>query len=151
MKRNCAFTLVEILVVTTIISLLSIGGIVSYTQLGKQSRDSRRKADIEQIRSALESYRSDDSSSSYPADLDALIPNYLKSIPTDPKTANLYITYTPTCPTSICTTYILQGSLETGGTYQADPYGGNLVTTAPSTTIGMITRGIEPSSPLEME
>lgn len=52
-----AFTLVEILVVVTIISLLASIAAVSYSRFVKQSRDARRKTDIEQIRAAIELYR----------------------------------------------------------------------------------------------
>lgn len=52
-----AFTLVEILVVVTIISLLASIAAVSYSRFVKQSRDARRKTDIEQIRASLELYR----------------------------------------------------------------------------------------------
>lgn len=55
--RN-SFTFIEILVVVTIIGLLTAAGSVSYSQFVKQSRDAKRKADIEQIRAAVEMYRS---------------------------------------------------------------------------------------------
>ncbi len=53
-----SFTLVEILIVTTIIGILIGVGAVSYSVLTKNSRDARRKADLEQIRAALELYKS---------------------------------------------------------------------------------------------
>ena len=52
-----SFSLVEILVVVTIISLLASIAAVSYSRFVKQSRDTRRKTDIEQIRAAIEFYR----------------------------------------------------------------------------------------------
>ncbi|HLL60097.1 MAG TPA: type II secretion system protein GspG [Candidatus Nitrosocosmicus sp.] len=61
------FTLVEVLVVSTIIGLLAAGGFVSYSAINKQSRDARRKADIEQIRAAVEMYRSNNGT--YPTSL----------------------------------------------------------------------------------
>lgn len=60
-----AFTLIEILVVTTIIGLLAGVVAVSYTSVTRSSRDARRKSDLEQIRSALEQYRSNNGT--YPA------------------------------------------------------------------------------------
>ncbi len=56
MKKS--FTLIELLVVITIIGILTAVAAVSYSTLTKSSRDTRRKADIEQIRAALEMYRS---------------------------------------------------------------------------------------------
>ncbi|PIY72258.1 hypothetical protein COY87_01955 [Candidatus Roizmanbacteria bacterium CG_4_10_14_0_8_um_filter_33_9] len=96
-----SFTLVEILVVTTIIGFLAVAGIVSYTQFLKQSRDARRKADVELIRSALEMYKS--SNDLYPTSpvsppglpfgaalVDASGNTYMSKIPTDPKQSELY-------------------------------------------------------------
>ena len=61
MKKSLkGFTLIEILVVATIIGLLASGAIVSYQQLLKQSRDAKRKTDLEQVRAALEMYRSNE-------------------------------------------------------------------------------------------
>lgn len=52
------FTLIEILVVITIIGLMATVSTITYISLTKSSRDTRRKADLEQIRAALEQYRS---------------------------------------------------------------------------------------------
>ncbi len=59
------FTLIEILVVMTIISLLASVAAVSYTSVTRSSRDARRQSDLEQVRSALEQYRSNNGM--YPA------------------------------------------------------------------------------------
>ncbi|MFH0979716.1 MAG: prepilin-type N-terminal cleavage/methylation domain-containing protein, partial [Candidatus Roizmanbacteria bacterium] len=56
MKKS--FTLIEVLVVVGIIGLLTSIAVASYSRMGQQSRDARRKTDLEQIRSALEMYRS---------------------------------------------------------------------------------------------
>lgn len=88
MKIKKAFTLIEILVVVTIIGLITSIAVVSYTSINKNSRDARRKADLEQIRAALEMYRSNNNS--YPDALDTLttLPVYIQSVPTDPKSAS---------------------------------------------------------------
>lgn len=85
MKIKKAFTLIEILVVVTIIGLITSIAVVSYTSINKNSRDARRKADLEQIRAALEMYRSNNNT--YPTALDILItpPVYIQSVPKDPK------------------------------------------------------------------
>jgi len=53
------FTLVELLVVIAIISILIALSLVGIQGARKSSRDSRRKADLESIRSALELYKAD--------------------------------------------------------------------------------------------
>lgn len=87
------FTLIEILVVSTIIALLTSIGVVSYNQINKESRNNRRKIDIEQIRSALEMYRSNNDQ--YPDNLNLLTGPvvYLSSIPTDPKAPTYVYSY----------------------------------------------------------
>lgn len=89
-KIKIGFTLIEILVVATIISLLLSGGFASYSQLTKQARDNRRKIDLEQIRSAIEMYRSQNNV--YPTvapgdcqNLQPVLTPYIGKIPDDPK------------------------------------------------------------------
>ncbi len=67
MKRNKGFTLIELMVVIVIICILA--GLTLSGSFGarKVARDGRRKADLEQIRSALEMYRSD--CKEYPASI----------------------------------------------------------------------------------
>lgn len=100
MKKG--FTLMEILISIAIIAVLTALGIVSYVSINKNARDARRRGDIEQIRSALELYRSD--YGTYPAvggsawiDADSLntgnpatglVNTYLPAIPSDPQSTN---------------------------------------------------------------
>lgn len=59
MKNIKGFTFVELLVVITIIAVLMAIAAVSYSSTTKKSRDAKRVADMEQIRSALEICRSE--------------------------------------------------------------------------------------------
>lgn len=111
-----SFTLIEILVVATIIGLLATGAAVSYSSLSKNSRDAKRKADLEQIKAALEMYRSNNNQYSpytgnctnYTA-LTTGSPKYIGSMPTDPKSNYFYY-----CNIST-NDYTLGAYLETGG------------------------------------
>lgn len=114
-KRNKGFTLMELLITIGIIVLLMGVGVVSYTQTNKKARDSKRKADIESIRSALELYRTDEGQ--YPAltvdgsncitstNITSGAVTYLAKLPTDPTTscykyllgASPFNTYQITC------------------------------------------------------
>jgi len=97
MKKG--FTLMELLIVMSIIAIITAIGLVSYAPINRRSRDAKRKSDLEQVRSALEMYRSDNgyyptsSAASFsplttldPGDGNGpLVSTYLPSIPMDPK------------------------------------------------------------------
>lgn len=57
MKKG--FTMIELLVVISIIGLLAAILLVAYQGARKTARDGKRKADVEMIRSALEMYKAD--------------------------------------------------------------------------------------------
>ncbi len=59
LKRRQGFTVIELLVVIALVAMLSIAGRAAYTNTRRSSRDARRKTDLEQIRTGLELYRSD--------------------------------------------------------------------------------------------
>jgi len=99
LKRS-GFTLIEVLIVATIISLLASVGITSYSSFNQSSRDARRKADLEQVRGALELYRSNNSAYPTPggtyglpfgtAGLSDATNTYMSKIPQDPKSSYSY-------------------------------------------------------------
>lgn len=55
-KGEVGFTLVELLITTTIIALLSTTGLASYSYVRMKARDTKRVSDINAIRSAIEVY-----------------------------------------------------------------------------------------------
>jgi general secretion pathway protein G len=88
------FSLVELLVVISIIAILVSVGSISYARSLKLSRDAKRKTDLEQIRQALETYRAENGIYPATASLTAeLVPDYINSIPEDPKEDGLVYTY----------------------------------------------------------
>lgn len=117
MKKGKGFTLIEILVVVTIIGLLTLTAVVTYTAFLKQSRDAKRKADLSQVSAALEMYRSN--SDTYPVgSVWATTLNilktpvvYIQSLPSDPKSAIYSYYYTGSL-----SDYTLGAYLEGGGT-----------------------------------
>ena len=58
-QNEKGFTLIELLVVSTIIVVLSSVGIVSYANVNKGARDAKRKSDLDDVRTTLLLYRSD--------------------------------------------------------------------------------------------
>lgn len=84
MKKG--FTLIEMLVVLSIIGILMGLSLTAFMGSRKAARDGKRRADLEQIRSGLEMCRSD--AGSYLSSLGSSIvcggQTYMASVPTDP-------------------------------------------------------------------
>ncbi len=132
------FTLVELLITISIISILSAVGLVVFTSVMKQGRDTKRQSDLRSIQSALEQYYADNFS--YPAQVSsggsiaAGNKTYMREVPFDPVTGNPPYVYTPAG-----TIYCLYASLEkpsspvpappTGCTYPSNRY--NFALTSP--------------------
>ncbi len=132
------FTLVELVVVITIIGIMTTVGIVSYRNTLKETRDQKRMVNLQNIRSSLELYRSSQTNSVYPLTLKTPLQTAGFAIPVDPLSGlatdagiNAVYTYSPkpvdpaaTCNnTSIyCVTYKLTTNLETLGVmYEVTP------------------------------
>lgn len=112
MKRK-GFTLIELLVAMTIIAVLSGLALVSFQGARKSARDGKRKADLEQIRSALEMCYSGDNEYpdfSFGGSLTCVGGNtYLDVVPNDPVSDRQY-SYSHTT-----VNYTLCAALEVGG------------------------------------
>jgi len=128
MNREKGFTLVEIIVVMTIMGILTATGVVSYRQSLMDTRDQKRIINLQNIRSSLELFRSQNVNNVYPVALSE-IESAGFVIPSDPLSglANTY-TYSPqpievgeTCnnTTYYCRTYVLTTNLERLGTSYA--------------------------------
>lgn len=58
--QQAGFSLIELLVVTTIMIVITTIGLVSYSQSMRNSRNAKRKSDLEVVRQALVLYRNDE-------------------------------------------------------------------------------------------
>lgn len=67
--EKVGFTLIEILIVTSMIMLITLLGLVDFGGLRRRARDARRKSDLKQIQKALELYRARQSPPRYPGSL----------------------------------------------------------------------------------
>ncbi|MBI3955488.1 type II secretion system protein [Candidatus Gottesmanbacteria bacterium] len=115
-NKSQGFTLVEILVTATIIGLLSTIGISGFQAITRSGRDALRKSDLEQIRSALEIYKSENQK--YPtatACIADLTSDYINPYPSDPSKGVHKYCYIPAAPPPALT-YTLCAYLENGST-----------------------------------
>jgi general secretion pathway protein G len=84
-RRDRGFTLVELLVVISLISILAAMGLVQYKNSILRTQESVLKTDLFRVRDAIDQYYAD--KGKYPASLDALVSDgYLRKIPEDPVT-----------------------------------------------------------------
>jgi type II secretion system protein G len=97
--KRSGFTLLELLIVISIIGLLTSISLFALQGARTQGRDSKRKADLEQIRTGLELYKAD--CNQYPANLPGVgssltgtctgVTNtYIQSMPGDPSSVSSY-------------------------------------------------------------
>lgn len=142
------FTLVELLVVISIIAILSVVGITVFSGVQKNARDAKRRGDIDAIAKALEQYKAQNGS--YPVDngcsnwnslvwgnglatgLTALVPGYIASLPDDPRDVHNDVNCSNNCAgefgecySSNGTTFTLGAHLENGPAVSGVPYEGN--------------------------
>ncbi len=80
--KQRGFTMVELLVVISIIGLLATIIFANFSQGKMQARDKVRKAELKEIQLALELYKAQERN--YPTALADLAPDYLPEVPRDP-------------------------------------------------------------------
>ena len=84
-KRERGFTLVELLVVISLISILAAMGLVQYKNSIVRTQEATLKTDLFRMRDAIDQYYAD--KGKYPASLDALVSDgYMRKLPEDPIT-----------------------------------------------------------------
>ncbi len=80
------FSLIELIVVVTIIGILAAVAVVNIQTAARKARESALKDDLFKMRSAIDTFYAD--KQRYPTDLNELVPKYIKKIPKDPVTMN---------------------------------------------------------------
>ncbi len=111
MRLRKGFTLIELIIVVSIISVLVALGTSIYASAQRSSRDGKRKTDLANIQAALEQYRSNNNS--YPASL-IIKPDCTSSNGAISDVSNTYMTVIPKDP--YCQLYQYQYSAkDTGG------------------------------------
>lgn len=111
-NKAAGFTLIELMVAISIVSIVSAVGLVGYGQTQKYARDARRKQDLKSIQLALELYKQ--VNNAYPASVNSVATTYIGTIPTDPKGPSYgYFTNSGTCGSySANQFYYLSATLE---------------------------------------
>lgn len=133
-KTNLGFTLIELLVVISIIGILIGLSIFGLQGARESSRDARRKADLEQLRSGLEIYKAD--CDTYPVGNGNPSTVFGSALVGDGSTtscavSNTYISQIPVDPTNPNRTYLYSSN---GVTYE-------LCTAVEQATAGTVTCG----------
>ncbi|HEX7807330.1 MAG TPA: type II secretion system protein [Thermoanaerobaculia bacterium] len=83
-RNKKGFTLVELLVVVTIIGILAGVAMVNVKYAQRKAREAVLKDNLFQMRKAIDNFYAD--KQRYPADLNELVPGYVRRIPADPIT-----------------------------------------------------------------
>lgn len=118
-NTNIGFTLIELVIVVSIIAIISGISLFALSSARESGRDARRKADLEEIASGLEMYKADldyyPQSIAFGGTLSGGGNTYIQVIPNDPDTSYAYTVGPGGCnnsPGNLCVRFCLWAALE---------------------------------------
>ena len=80
--RQRGFSLIELLVVVTIIGILAAAAMVNVRSAVRKAQEAALKDNLFSMRKAIDNFYAD--KQRYPNDLEELVPNYIRKVPDDP-------------------------------------------------------------------
>jgi general secretion pathway protein G len=83
-SKERGFTLIELIVVVTIIGILAGIAVINVRTAQRKAREGALRENLSQMRKALDNFYAD--KQHYPSNLEELVPNYIRNIPPDPIT-----------------------------------------------------------------
>jgi general secretion pathway protein G len=83
-QAQAGFTLIELIVVVTIIGILASVAVVQVRYAQRRALEAALMHDLTEMRKAIDDFYAD--KQRFPTDLNELVPNYLRRIPLDPIT-----------------------------------------------------------------
>jgi general secretion pathway protein G len=83
-NRQKGFTLIELIIVVTIIGILAGIAMVQVKNMQRKARETALMDNLHQMRKAIDNFYAD--KQRFPSTLDELVPDYLRKIPVDPIT-----------------------------------------------------------------
>jgi len=83
-KNERGFTLIELIVVVTIIGILAAIAVVNVKNAQRKAQETALRDDLTQMRKAIDNFYAD--KQRYPHDLNELVPDYVRKLPSDPIT-----------------------------------------------------------------
>jgi len=110
MVTKRGFTLLELLIVISIIGILVTVAVASYSSSQQKARNSRRMSDMKSIQNAAEQYYADNNSL-YPADTNFGVAYLPAGWPTDPKPGRTYVYTHVALPESYSACAQMEGSI----------------------------------------
>ncbi|HEX8410333.1 MAG TPA: type II secretion system protein [Thermoanaerobaculia bacterium] len=83
-RNQRGFSLIELIVVVTIVGILASIALVNVRTAQRKAREAALRDNLFNMRKAIDNFYAD--KQRYPADLNELVPNYIRRIPKDPIT-----------------------------------------------------------------